>query len=64
MTHGYRSIQIVRKTLHQQAKELFQTFPVTELRNGTFLFDIMVQNGGIAPAVEDSQRFRVQSKVG
>ena len=53
VTADYRSIQIdAAKTLHQQAKELFQTFQLTELRSYLFLFDIMVQNGGIAPAIQ------------
>lgn len=46
---GYRSIQVAAALdLHLSALELFKTYGLTQLRGYLFMFDIVVQNGGIS----------------
>jgi hypothetical protein len=50
---GYRSIQIAAALdLHLAALELFKTYGLTQLRGYLFMFDIVVQNGGIPAAAQ------------
>lgn len=46
---GYRSIQVAAALdLHLEAIDLFKTYGLTQLRSYLFMFDIVVQNGGIS----------------
>jgi hypothetical protein len=48
-TQGYRSIQAeTGVAIHKKTMTLFKHFKLTEVRSYVFLFDIVVQNGGIA----------------